>query len=469
MNTKHPLLNVLRSRNDSLGTRASQLIERALPLLKYTVSTFPSGTRHGPEHTTTVELIARMLLPDDFLSQLTDDELYFLVLACHYHDLGMAGTEADDRTAAGREQVRREHAVRIGERIKTEWKEFGFESENEAGILGEICRGHRPPKGGDGHASWDNLPAFGIISVNRPVRIRLISASIYAIDELHIGADRAPKRDQDWREIVDEEARRHWRRHQAIQGPVAVRPGILHFSVTAITPGFEEDLRRNVLAKALGAVRDFREQSNKDGIQTKPPGIGIQWIRDELWELLFLIAMADLKPRTREEIEADVMTAFGKFPRTNLDELCIEQGSAEAELQAGIWSCIDKAITQNVLVPIANQIDHLILGVDERTSVDVFKKMKNADELDRLFWGQYHAHWQIQFYVSGYGREYVRSLVFPSLHAAYGVNLATHSGGSPARSILESTPTAMRVAMDNRLEPSNLETISEPKPIVFRT
>jgi len=45
-------------------------------------------------------------MSDEFLAALSSQELFFLAVACHYHDLALAGTEADDRTAEAREQVR---------------------------------------------------------------------------------------------------------------------------------------------------------------------------------------------------------------------------------------------------------------------------------------------------------------------------------------------------------------------------
>src|SRR5262249_8783797 len=140
---EHPLLKVLRLRNATLADQATRLIGEAHRVLEYTVSTFLGGTDHTRRHTTAVEQIGRMLLPDGFLAALTDEELFFLAVACHYHDLAMAGTEADDRSPESREQVRREHSLRVGRIVKDKWAELGFENERIASVLAEICRGHR--------------------------------------------------------------------------------------------------------------------------------------------------------------------------------------------------------------------------------------------------------------------------------------------------------------------------------------
>jgi hypothetical protein len=245
----HPLVHALRSRDSGLADRAARLIGQSQRFLEYTLSTFPGGTDHTQRHTRTVEKIARMVLSDDFLVAMTGEELFFLAVACHYHDLAMAGTEADDRTAESREQVRRDHAIRIGDIVRERWAELGFENQRSAAVLGEVCRGHRPKKNAEGEANWDELNATEVLGPGVAVRVRLLSALIYAIDELHLGADRAPERVQNWRNIQDDESRRHWRRHQAVNGPVPRLPASLLFQVSADTPEFEENLRSQVFAR----------------------------------------------------------------------------------------------------------------------------------------------------------------------------------------------------------------------------
>ncbi len=125
---EHPVLDLLRTRNMDLCHQAQHLITRAKEVLPHTLPTFPSGTAHGPEHTTTVERISHLIIAGDVASNLNDFELFFHVLSCHYHDLGMAGTEADNETPETRDQVRRDHAVRIAEILNSRWEELGFDN-----------------------------------------------------------------------------------------------------------------------------------------------------------------------------------------------------------------------------------------------------------------------------------------------------------------------------------------------------
>jgi hypothetical protein len=272
--TAHPLVNTLRLRSRVLADQAERLIEHTPRFMEYTLSTFSGGTDHTQRHTRTVERIACMVLSDEFLAALADEELFFLAVACHYHDLAMSGTEADDKTAESREQVRRDHAVRIGDIVREKWAELGFENRRLAVVLGEVCRGHRPKKNAEGEANWDELNAAEVLGPGVAVRVRLLSALIYAIDELHLGSDRAPERVQDWRNIQDDESRRHWRRHQAVHGPIQVPGPSLLLQASADTPKFEESLRSQVFLQAFSALRDLRWQADVEGVAVPIPSIG---------------------------------------------------------------------------------------------------------------------------------------------------------------------------------------------------
>lgn len=452
------MVEVLRSRDEMLARQADHLIAQAIQVLPFTISTFPTGTSHGPDHTTSVEQIALLVLSNEFLASLTDLELFFLVLACHFHDLAMSGTAADDATFETREQVRLDHAVRVGEKISEKWLELGFDKSRDAEILGEICRGHRPKKGSDGHASWDDMEPDKIVGIGQKVRMRLIAAIIYAVDELHLGADRAPERIEKWREIRDEESRRHWRRHQSIEGPARNRDGGLAFEISVMTPEFEESIRKDVLIKALRSIEDLRRQTQVADITTSIPIIEIKWDRKELWSLLLPIVTADLIPRTQGEIESAIVNVFRTEVNqaTNLEGLCKEQGMTDEDVRKIVHRHVSDAVTSRTLVKDAERAAHLILSTDDLIYKKLVAKMRDADDLDRLMLGQYRVRWMDRFFRSNYGRAYINSVVIPTVANAYSVDLAAHPSASPVRKVLESIPTAARVVMENRPEPGNL-------------
>jgi hypothetical protein len=457
----HSLLDDLQSRNERLADKARGLIRESHRYLGFTLSTFPGFTDHTSRHTTTVEQIASMFLPDAFLAALRDEELFFLAVACHYHDLAMAGTEADERTPETREQVRSEHAIRVGTILRQHWAELGFEDERTAEVLGEVCRGHRPKKNRDGEATWDELHSVEVLGPNVSVRVRLLSALIYAIDELHLGADRAPARVQNWRDISDEESHRHWRFHQAVNGPDRTASGSILFQVNANTPGFEEKIRAQVFRKALAAVRDLRRQAKVDGVTVPLPNIELEWNRQRTWEALLSLVCSDRHPRTKDEIVQAILDSFAGLTaqRTDLTGLCMERGNTEDELRAGVRRCVDDASTCRHVVE-ADASGGLILSDAENVADVLLSRMREADERDRLFLGRYQANWEEQLFESQYGRTYVASCVLPAVERSYTVPLTQRPELDPLRVILENCPTAARLVRDYAPPPSNL--VKEP-------
>ncbi|MCA9086816.1 MAG: hypothetical protein KDA81_22315, partial [Planctomycetaceae bacterium] len=254
-----------------------------------------------------VEKLAGWLLPETIVAALTDDELALLIQACHFHDLGMAGTEADNLTVESRDQVRREHAISIGDRILAHWREFGFQNETAADVLALICKGHRPRRE-DGVATWSNLPETRILGPERSVRIRLVSALIYAADELHIGEDRAPRREEEFNEITSAESRRHWRRHQAVQGPTVANTHLV-FEGTVDCPRFELDLRKS-LSKAFSAVLELNAEVARAGIDKVVNPIRFVWNRKKMWMLIVARVCSDLQPRAIDAIVESVLAEF---------------------------------------------------------------------------------------------------------------------------------------------------------------
>jgi hypothetical protein len=441
-----PLVNALRQRDSALADRAVHLIAQVHPLLDYSRSSFPSGTDHSIIHTSTVEKIASIYLPDELLASLNTFELFFLALACHFHDLGMVGTVSHDADEQGRAQTRREHAITIGERLVKDWQVLGFTDERQAGILGHICRGHRPKKV-EGVATWDDLREVEIYATGVSVRIRVVAALIYAIDELHIGADRAPHRVQSWLGIQGDEADRHWTRHRAIEGPVR-HSGHVLFQVKAASPRLEEDLRLNVLKKALMAQCDLAQELERNRITARPLPIFIEWVRDDMWHNLYPFAMSDLEERSQERMVQAVHELFSTLTeqQTSLNGLCEEVNSSASDLRRFITDAIRQAVIREFIVKTGTDEDRYLLASTAEASLEQMNRMAALDKLEDLFFERNRERWETKLYRSSYGIEHVKKVVFPAVNRAYSVNLAQLPDGEPVRAVLGRLPYAARVA-----------------------
>jgi len=443
----------LQDRNQDLFQKVEHQVGKATPQLWHSYATFPSGTKHTPEHTQMVEAIAGDLLPDDLLQTLVDDEIAFLILACHYHDMGMVGTEDDNLTAETRDRVRREHAVSIGDRILQHWQAMGFPNETTAAVLAEICKGHRP-KRVDGVATWENLPEHRIVGPGRGVRVRLVAAIVYAADELHIGEDRAPRREEEFNKIVNAQSLQHWRCHQAVQGPV-MRNGEMCFEGSVGTPLFETALRSS-LKKAFQAIKELEAELQRADIAESPAGIRFCWHRAKMWELLCALVLKDLKPRSLDEIATEIESLHARqiAESEDLSPFC-EEDVSTSNLRTEIEESISKLVTREFLIRDGDNSSYNLDGLPRSTDF-FFQIAKHADEIDNLFANREPPQHEYLLYQSDFGRRYVRDQLHPRLHRDYHIDVVEMPNVQHLKRAIESSPTASRIAQLLSVPPSVL-------------
>ncbi len=440
----------LRTRNAELLALVEGIITRVTPYLWHTPATFPTGTSHTPEHTQMVERIAGKLFSDLMLSQLSPDEVAMLILACHFHDLGMVGTEQDNLTEEGREQVRHEHAVSIGRRIRENWKAFGFQNENDAIALADVCKGHRPTKI-EGGVTWDDLPNDQIVGEDRVVRIRLVAAMIYASDELHLGDERAPKREEEFLEIRNPESLLHWRRHQSITGPVLMGEQIC-FDAMVRTVSSQRDLI-GAIQKAKNAIRHLNDQLTREGIIGAVPALKIRWKRTDLWHLLIGQITSDLVPKSPQQIKDEVSRIYTE----SLGDL-IAQSPMDQDAESEINRAIQDLKTDATLVS-SDDRDLLSLSTKPTIVSRLLDFAKEADKLDLLFPSTESSSYEHCIYQSACGRSYVQEHLLPRIDQDYGMGISSSPISEQLKTCIQHSPTTARV----------IQQISLPKSAMSHT
>src|SRR5262249_48573736 len=122
--------------------------------------------------------------------------------------------------------------------------------------------------------------------------------------------------------------------------------------------------------------------------------------------------------------------------------------------------CVHDAILSKVLIHDQTRTDCFVLSGDEDVSRELFNRMRVANELDRLFVGQYHLGWGTRLFGSGYGKAHVTASVLPAVNQSYSVDLTTHPCAPPIRTVLQTSPTAAQLVIENRPSPSNLVRIA---------
>jgi hypothetical protein len=141
---------------------------------------------------------------------------------------------------------------------------------------------------------------------------------------------------------------------------------------------------------------------------------------------------------------------------TSLAGLCTERGNTEEELVLSIRRSVKEAITKRHLASCPDKAGTFALSANEPIAKAVFETMRDADETDRLFLGQYAPSWEEKLFCGAYGRSFVASCVLPFVQTFYSVPVGTLPDSNPVRVLLETCPTASRLALTFRPPPSNL-------------
>ena len=240
------LRDLLRRKDVGLEGRLYKLEEEAKKLLVFTHSKFPYFTNHDFTHSKRVENILNWLILDEFKEILLPYELFLLILASWFHDIGMIGKEEEDP-----EHIRNVHHIRSEEKIREIHQLLGL-NEHEALILGKICKGHRKE---DLNTKYYRSIPLGQ-GVN--IRVKLLASLVRLADEFDITNERVS-------EIMfyelskNSESVNEYKKHFAVGG-IAYDRNLQHkiiFSGTASDPKGSEILEEieDKLSKTLDSVK----------------------------------------------------------------------------------------------------------------------------------------------------------------------------------------------------------------------
>jgi len=436
---------LLEEIDPSVLASARESLHHARTLSSYTPASFPSGTDHSPQHTDAVDEHAGMLCAAGLIQELNDAERYLLLLACHFHDLGMVGTEEESATSAGQESIRRQHSVRIGERIKAEWQAFKLKSQPYAEALALTCRGHRPERDANGEPTWADLPELLTLGRNETVRPRLLSAILFAADELHIGDDRASHQVEQYREIRSKTAKVHWARHQAIRGPDLVA-GQLRFSVQVDTPEQEEDLRRNVIRKAGQALWALQKEVTAHELNIALPRLVLTWNRDKCLCLCLWMQLMSLLAQSRDELESTLTTNYVAHVAScpDITDFASDTDSEERAIAAACKRIVSDAFSLGIVeAPAESKVQVRKDSQDVRKVIQA--GMCEADASNVHFCISTAKTYSIALFESELGQYWIRHFVYPSVRATYSLQHTSTAFEDQVTTLLQVSPTACQL------------------------
>lgn len=162
-------------------------------------------TDHGPQHYANVESNLTLLLSDEIKDQLAPEEVFLLLCAVHFHDIGLLS-----KKEAGEDwqSTRREHVIRSFDYLDEYYADWGF-NRFEAYVLKYICLGH-------GDDRLYQVPETQVIGRTQ-VRVRFLAALLRLADELDLDYTRVSRYIRQLR-AIPADSLNHWLKHDAISG-----------------------------------------------------------------------------------------------------------------------------------------------------------------------------------------------------------------------------------------------------------
>lgn len=171
----------LEEKNRHLFSKLELIEDEAKTIMTYTVSKFPYYTPHNFLHSINVEEILNWLVPDEIKPDMSDYELFFLIVASWMHDWGMVGATNEDA-----EEIRENHHVRTEEFFEKLHDKVHLTLQ-EARIVGRICRGHRKDD------LFSSLYENFFLGSNILIRVRFLAALLRVADACDTTANRTPE------------------------------------------------------------------------------------------------------------------------------------------------------------------------------------------------------------------------------------------------------------------------------------
>lgn len=162
-------------------------------------------TDHGPQHYANIENNLTLLLSDDIKDQLAPEEVFLLLCAVHFHDIGLL---SEKEAGEDWRSVRRGHVIRSFDYLEQFYTDWGF-NRFEAYALKYICLGH-----GSNHLY--EIPETYMLG-RTLVRVRYLSALLRLADELDLDFTRVSRYIRQLK-VIPADSLSHWIKHESISG-----------------------------------------------------------------------------------------------------------------------------------------------------------------------------------------------------------------------------------------------------------
>ncbi|MFC1981629.1 FHA domain-containing protein [Chloroflexota bacterium] len=277
------LRNVLKEKSNKYYKSLAQLEEKAKELLPHIFATFPEYTDHGWNHSSAVEENLDWLLTDNVKRKMSSAELFCLLIAAWFHDVGMIGEVGDERDDQRKKEIRQTHNLRSRSFIINNRTELGL-STIEAATIGDICMAHRTID------IAKELPTDRIIG-NEKVRLQFLGACLRLADGCHMTYDRASALVA--KTIKPKEVSKfHFDRHASVGG-VGIDDSGAVIQISGIVMSQDGERVLNELGEEIKQeVKRLRHILQPNDVPVKAVDLDIVWL-DEVGEKTHTMVMAE--------------------------------------------------------------------------------------------------------------------------------------------------------------------------------
>lgn len=177
------LRDVLAKKSTSYYNHLDGLEKKAQNILPHIFGTFPDYTDHDWSHSAAVEANLDWLIPDKVKHEMSSAEVFCLLVAAWFHDVGMIGELGDERDDQKKRKIRETHHIRSRSFMIENRTELGL-SKIEASSIGDICMAHRTID------ISKELPTSIVIG-GEHVRLQFLGSCLRLADACHMTYERA--------------------------------------------------------------------------------------------------------------------------------------------------------------------------------------------------------------------------------------------------------------------------------------
>jgi hypothetical protein len=254
-----------KARAEVLVNDVERIRKRAEPFLAKITETFPEYTIHDIRHSEQVLRILGWLIPLDLLNKMNEYEIFFLIVSCYLHDIGMANLpellDEDLRQIVDEKKIRiyirENHHVRSEKFIVNNYNKLGIDDEHQARIIGRICRGHRESL--DNRKLYNNREMYTSKSIS--INVPFLSALLQIADDLDMSFERTPILIYEAFKPKDPLSLQEWKRHLSTCGVGRDPDNVARIIVSAKcrNPNIHRALKRleTVIQAKLDVLPDY--------------------------------------------------------------------------------------------------------------------------------------------------------------------------------------------------------------------